>query len=191
MLYSAVDIDSGHSVAVKVEGNCTRRSHLMAEYTTYGTIKDKIRSSNFAGIPNVYHYEEDEDRSVAVMVIDCLGPTLTELFAIQGGLSSRKRSLMLLKHILISIQSVHESGYIHRDIKPDNICMGRGEKAGFVHLIDFGISKRYIVEGTGEHISMVNDGSFSGTIKFASVHALSRKSCSRRDDLESVLYVIM
>lgn len=191
VVYSAVDIDTGHNVAVKTQRTNRLRSPLMAEYRAYSTINENKRSSSFAGIPDVYHYDEDEGRTVAVMVMDRLGPTLTELFLVQGGLLSRKTLLMLLKHILISIQNVHESGYIHRDIKPDNICMGRAGKAGVVHLIDFGISERYIDEETGNHVPMINDGSFSGTIKFASVHALSGLTSSRRDDLESLIYVIM
>lgn len=191
VVYAAVDIESGQHFAVKTQRINPLQSALIAEYRAYSTILQNNRSSNFLGIPWVYHYDEDEDGTVALMIMDKLGPTLTQLFAIQGGLFSRKTLLMLFKHILISIQNVHESGYIHRDIKPDNICMGRGEKAGFVHLIDFGISERYINEETGEHVKMVKDGSFSGTIKYASVHALSGVTSSRRDDLESVIYVMM
>jgi serine/threonine protein kinase len=35
-------------------------------------------------------------------------------------------------------------GFIHRDIKPENFLIGTCKKAeGIIHIIDFGISKRY------------------------------------------------
>lgn len=189
MVYCAVDIESGDNVAVKTQRFCGLRSPLLAEYNIYETIKENKRSSHFIGIPKVFHYDEDD--TSALMVMDRLGPNLAELFASQGHLFSRKTLLMLFKHMLVAIQNVHESGFIHRDIKPDNICMGRGENAGFVHLIDFGIAERYEDEETGDHVPMVNHGSFSGTVLFASVNALSGLTTSRRDDLESLIYVIM
>lgn len=50
------------------------------------------------------------------------------------------------------IQLVHSKNFIHRDMKPENILIGQNKKANIIHLIDYGLSKRYISPNTGRHI---------------------------------------
>jgi serine/threonine protein kinase len=41
------------------------------------------------------------------------------------------------------VEFTHARSFIHRDIKPDNFLMGLGKKANQVHIIDFGLAKKY------------------------------------------------
>ena len=38
---------------------------------------------------------------------------------------------------------MHSLGYLHSDIKPDNILIGPTNKLGIIHLIDFGFSIKF------------------------------------------------
>ena len=69
--------------------------------------------------------------------------------------------------------------------------MGKKEFKEVVYLIDFGLSKKYIDPKTGEHIKFKNNHRLNGTARFASVHALEGYELSRRDDLESLCYVLV
>ena len=68
---------------------------------------------------------------------------------------------------------------------------GRKEYKDVLYLIDFGLSKKYIDSKTGEHVKFKNNHKLNGTARFASVYALEGYELSRRDDLESLCYVLI
>lgn len=57
--------------------------------------------------------------------------------------------------IVDRLEVCHKKNFVHRDMKPENILIGQGKKAGIVHLIDFGLSKRFISPSNGKHIPIV------------------------------------
>ena len=89
------------------------------------------------------------------------------------------------------IEYIHKKHYIHRDIKPENFMTGRKEFKAVLYLIDFGLSKKYIDPKTGKHVKYKDNHRLNGTARFASIHALEGYELSRRDDLESLCYVLV
>ena len=68
---------------------------------------------------------------------------------------------------------------------------GRKEYKEVLYLIDYGLSKRYIDSKTGEHIKYKNNHKLNGTARYASIHALEGYELSRRDDLQSLAYMLI
>ena len=91
---------------------------------------------------------------------------------------------------LTRLESIHSKGVIHCDIKPENFCIGLDDKR-IIYLIDFGLSKKYRSDRTKKHINFSITKTMTGTARYASRYALSGLQLSRRDDLESLSYIIL
>ncbi len=72
-------------------------------------------------------------------------------------------ALYIIKSILTGIMSLHDIGYIHRDIDPTNIMV---TAQGHVKLIDFGIAKQLSTLTTHDK-ALTSAGQFMGKAQYA------------------------
>ena len=102
---------------------------------------------------------------------------------------------MLFLQIIDRLEMMHDTSkqfLIHRDIKPDNFLMGLKINSSKVHVIDFGLSKSFRDKNNPKiHIPFATNKSLLGSARFASIHAHKGHEQSRRDDLESLGYMMI
>ncbi|KAL7675424.1 hypothetical protein ACOME3_001684 [Neoechinorhynchus agilis] len=75
--------------------------------------------------------------------------------------------------------------------KLSNFVLGRGDRSHIVHLIDFGLSKRYRDRETLKHIENGTSSGLVGTLRYMSLNVHRNKETARRDDLESLGYALV
>ncbi|KAI0367373.1 kinase-like protein [Pilatotrama ljubarskyi] len=131
------------------------------------------------------------DANHYVLVLDKLGPTLESLRRFCRGKFTLKTICMLADQMLHRLEFLHLCGVIHGDVKPHNFAVGEAEKRNVVHLLDLGHAKTYIDPTTGAHVPFREERHAMGTPRYASAAAHRRHEVSRRDDLESLLYVLL
>uniref|UniRef100_A0A8C7ZYB8 non-specific serine/threonine protein kinase n=1 Tax=Oryzias sinensis TaxID=183150 RepID=A0A8C7ZYB8_9TELE len=170
-------------VAVKLESQKARHPQLLYESKLYKILQGGV------GIPHIRWYGQEKDYNVLVM--DLLGPSLEDLFNFCSRRFTMKTVLMLADQMISRIEYVHTKNFIHRDIKPDNFLMGIGRHCNKLFLIDFGLAKKYRDNRTRQHIPYREDKNLTGTARYASINAHLGIEQSRRDDMESLGYVLM
>merc|ERR1712137_651591 len=175
---------NGEKVAVKFEKHGARCPQLRHEYKVYRELQ------NAPGFAKV-HYFGTQD-SYNLMVMDLLGPSLEDQFNKCGRRFSLKTVLMIADQMLERVELMHSRHLIHRDIKPANFVTDGGRGNGnFIYCIDFGLSKRYRHPRTLQHIPQREGRSLTGTPRYASINNHLGVEQSRRDDLESIGYVLV
>ena len=166
-----------------------KHEHSILEQLNKPDNNNPISSDGIIGIPKVYLFDRMENK-YNYMVMDFLGPSLSDLFQFKEKSFSIETVLMLGIQMLTRIEFIHEKGFIHRDIKPENFVIGLNERSNIVHIIDFGLSKRYKDKNTGQHIPYRENRHLVGTVRYASINAHLGIEQSRRDDIESIGYVL-
>uniref|UniRef100_A0A7S4VBG5 Casein kinase I n=1 Tax=Alexandrium monilatum TaxID=311494 RepID=A0A7S4VBG5_9DINO len=182
-IFLGTDSCTGDEIAIKRESVKSRHPQLLYEAKIYRILAGGV------GVPAVLWYGISGEYSM--MVMDLLGPSLEDLLCHCERRFSLKTALMLADQMINRLEYVHAKGIIHRDIKPDNFLIGLGRKAGQVHIIDFGLAKKYRDSKTQQHIPYRDDKALTGTARYASVNTHLGVEQSRRDDLEAVGYVLV
>lgn len=182
-IYLGTTINTGEEVAIKLECIRTKHPQLHIESKFYKTMQGGI------GIPRIIWCGSEGDYNV--MVMELLGPSLEDLFNFCSRRFSLKTVLLLADQMISRIDYIHSRDFIHRDIKPDNFLMGIGRHCNKLFLIDFGLAKKFRDPHTRHHIVYREDKNLTGTARYASINAHLGIEQSRRDDMESLGYVMM
>ena len=140
------------------------------------------------GIPEVLSYGRTKSHNILVMPL--LGRSLLEILILKNKYINYNDICSVSIQILDRIEWVHSNNIVYRDIKPENFLFGEKDKET-LYLIDFGLCRKYKSSKTGKHIPPKSLGKFTGTSRYASVYAMAGNEQSRRDDIESIGYMII
>ncbi|XP_021966543.1 casein kinase I [Folsomia candida] len=178
-----MDMGTRENVAVKLERRSSRYPQLLREHQLYEALEGAD------GLPRIRWF--GRAREYNVLVMDLLGPSLEDLFNICGRQFSLQTILLLADQMLERLQFIHDNSIIHRDLKPNNMVMGLGDKANKLFLIDFGLAEVYRTSYFHLSYNQNKTQGVAGTAGYTSLNAHLGIRRSRRDDMESIGYILV
>jgi len=186
-IFEGINPKTNQEVAIKFENASTKHPQLFYEAKLYQYLgKDTLIREK--GIPQIYYCSTEGTKNI--MIMDLLGPSLEDLFNLCNRKFTLKTVLMIGDQMLTRIEYIHARYLLHRDIKPDNFVIGRGKNQPMIYIIDFGLAKRW-VNRDGKHIPYREGKSLTGTARYASISTHLGIEQARKDDLESLGYVMV
>ena len=129
---------------------------------------------------------------VNYVVMTLLGPSLSELRKRQHHQRFSHSTVVRVGiQIITAIRSIHNCGFLHRDVKPSNFAIGATpETSRTCFMLDFGLSRQYTTL-TGEVRQPRAVAGFRGTVRYASLNAHLAHDLGRHDDLWSIFYMLV
>ena len=178
VVYRATDIALGRTVALKILRDDLRaQSHIVARF--------KREAEAFATLdhPNIVHiHTVGEIGGIPFIAMDYIDNlTLSEVLLDNGPMQWRE-ALAIGRQVADALACAHDSGIIHRDIKPGNILI---DHDGTAFVTDFGIAK--VLSATTK---LTVDGSRLGTPQYMCPERCQNKKITHSSDLYSLGVVL-
>src|SRR2546423_8545556 len=175
-VYEATQLSLNRTVAIKLlASNLSDDPAFRERFRRGGLTRAAIEHPN---IVTIYEAGETPDGLFLAMRL-VRGPNLKDMI-ISRELDAG-RSLRILTPIADALDSAHEAGLIHRDIKPQNILVGGRDHA---YLADFGLTK-----GVNER-GMTATGQFVGTLDYISPEQIRGQQASAASDIYALAAVL-
>jgi len=172
-VWQATDLVIGRTVAIKI---------LKDEYMGDPGFLERFRAEarhaalvNHEGIANVYDYGEEDGSAYLVMEL-VPGEALSAVLERERYLSA-DRVLDIIAQTASALQAAHQSGLVHRDIKPGNLLI---TPEGRVKITDFGIAR------IADQVPLTATGQVMGTVQYLSPEQASGHSASPATDIYSL-----
>ena len=189
-VYLAEDTRLGRKVALKVLPSQLAQQPLHLE--RFQREARAVAALHHPNIVTIYSVEEADGLHFLTMEL-VEGKTLAELIPPEG--MDFARLLDVAIQVADALGAAHESGIVHRDIKPRNLMVGAD---GRVKVLDFGIAKRLLPEDQptwagGEEApaqTITQEGQVIGTVAYMSPEQLRGQPLDRRTDLYSLGVVL-
>jgi len=177
-VYKAENIRTGELVAIKIEPKSDDNKSIKSEAKIYQYL------AKLEGFPQLKWY--GSTNKVTYLVTDLLDYSISDLVE-KGGRIEMEIVLLLGKQMIQRLQVLHNHFLLHRDIKPQNFMLN--VTTNKLYLIDFGFCKRYNYDGN--HIEEGTISKIIGTPNFVSINVHKGLEPSRRDDVESCIYIMV
>ena len=180
-VYKGKNIVDNKLVALKIEERFKHKNNSLEQEAYY------LYNLKGYGIPKIISYGISGKYNILVETL--LGKSLYEM-KIKNKFTLKDICMVAIQ-IINRLKFIHSKNVIHCDIKPQNFLIGHSDPS-IIYICDFGISQKYRSDLSGKHIKMTKSNKKKYlTLFYSSVNSLFGYQQSRRDELESLGYILL
>ena len=189
-VFSGVNSATGDPVAVKVEPEDISKPRLPREARVYQELGARA-APRLRWFGRAHGY--------LALVMDRLGASVRSAHRSSGMRMSVSAVRQVGLQALDRLEVLHTAGWLHLDVKPANLLLPAGSTADgaaeltaggagpiSIHLVDYGLARRWRELETGAHTPAARRRGVVGTGRFASLSNHLGEPLGRRDDLEAL-----
>ena len=186
-VYEATDLRLNRRVAIKIlSSSMFGNRHALRRFEREAQTSAKLVHPN---IITVYDYGVLGTGGAYLVMQLVFGETLGRMIRRQGCIAPQTAA-ELFAQVLEGVKAAHQAGVIHRDLKPDNILISKGEDNQIeVRLLDFGLAKitlPELMEMNSATAAVTTPGTVVGTFGYMSPEQLMGTGVDERSDLFSL-----
>ena len=180
-IYEGINLSNSTPVIIKLESRSNDEFYLELEALNLYLFKD-------LGIPKII--TTGKTKSSIVLIEEKLGPSLYNLFI------ENKKKFSINEICCIGIQcierlkGIHSKNYVHRNIKPENFRIGLKDPH-VIYLQNFYLCEKFKSDTTNKLVKLSLTNKIVGTERYGSIDALRGIRQGRKDDLESLCYMLI
>ena len=183
-VYEGKNISSGELLLIRFEQKSDKKKKGILETELH--FLNQLKSPGFPEIKKIGYFENN-----IVSIQALLGQSLSQLFNKYYGNFKIKDITMIAIQILERIKFIHSQNILYCDINPNNFSIGIGRFQNIIYMTNFNYAKKYTKKDKLEHIKFNKSNNSIGNYIFSSINALRGVELSRRDDLESLGYMLI
>src|SRR5215213_3584563 len=179
-VYLARDLKLGRMIALKI-----LPLHFVVDADRLSRFQREARALSSLNHPNlVTIYEVGEAQGLHFIAMELVeGKALSSL----RGKLSMKELLSIIAQAAEALAAAHQSGIVHRDVKPDNVMV---RPDGYAKVLDFGLVKLAEVEPTPGTAAETKLGIAMGTLAYMSPEQAAGEPVDHRTDIWSLGVVL-
>ena len=186
-VYKAVQELIGREVAIKV-----LHDYLVSDQEFIKRFTQEAKASSRLSHPNIitiYDFGTIPQGNRPYIAMDLLkGTPLSDLLNDRNHLSVEE-TIPLFKQVCGALAEAHRQGVVHRDVKPENICLvERSGQKLFPIVVDFGIAR--LVQEESDVARITRTGTVCGSPTYMSPEQCTSSKVDHRSDIYSLGVVI-
>jgi serine/threonine protein kinase len=175
-VWKAEHLMLGSKVAIKLlDESIAAHSIALARF-----MREARAAASLKSVHVVQIHDYGVDRKMPYIAMEFLeGETLSDRLRRSERLSPSETAL-ILTHVARGIGKAHETGVIHRDLKPDNIFLLKEDDEQYAKVLDFGVAK------AGEGVfaaTLTSAGKLLGTPAYMSAEQAAGRPVDHRTDI--------